>query len=86
LATQASDAAIPNSPAGAPARLNCWCSHFENAIKAATSVHALQTLQGLTCPAPKLAKKIQTKITQLGFPNPGNLAGVPLTSGQSPLA
>jgi hypothetical protein len=42
--------------------MNSWQGHFENAINGANTVEALEQLQKLPAPTPKLASKLAVKL------------------------
>jgi hypothetical protein len=56
--------AIDNNPQDAPRCLRVWEEHFDCAVKGATTVQALQQLQGLPAPNPKLTTKLVDKLHQ----------------------
>jgi hypothetical protein len=49
----------------APRLLNSWQGHFENAINGASTIEALEQLQKIPHPTPRLAKKLAVKLTTL---------------------
>jgi hypothetical protein len=64
LRTQYLIANAANSP-DAGRRMNSWQGNFENAINGARTVQALEQLQTLLVPTPRLARKLNSKLATL---------------------